>query len=514
MRAVFAIVVFFGHWLSLPAFGSGKAEHVVVIVWDGMRPDFISPTRTPTLYRLAQDGVLFQQHHSVFLSATEVNGTAIATGSYPAHSGIMANREYRPAIDLLKPVGIESLDAVRAGDKLTTGRYLQRPTVAEILQRRGDRTAVAGTKPVALLHDRADRAGGQNLGVTLFAEKTLPTRLWKELVELLGPYPKDARPNKARDEWTTRALAGPLWREAVPRYSLLWLSEPDFSQHETGPGSGTSMAALKSCDNNLARVLRELEIRGIRDKTDVFVVSDHGFSTVRRAIDLAKLLQQAGFKAAREFKKPPAKNDVVVAGNGGSVLLYVIGRDAKTMGKLVDFLQGADFTGVLFTREPMTGTFSFEEANIHTSEPPDIMVALRWSDERSTNGTPGVVISDGTRKPGEGMHVTLSPFDLHSTLIAAGPDFRRGLVNELPSGNVDVAPTILHILGIRPPQPMDGRVLTEALTIGGPEAGTPKATQIEAIGFHKKFIWRQYLKKTELNGVVYLDEGNGNASPR
>jgi hypothetical protein len=57
-------------------------------------------------------------------------------------------------------------------------------------------------------------------------------------------------------------------------------------------------------------------------------------------------------------------------------------------------------------------------------------------------------------------------------------------------------------------------VLTEALTLDGPKVGTPRATQIETTGLHKAFIWRQYLKKTELNGVVYLDEGNGSVSPR
>jgi len=57
-------------------------------------------------------------------------------------------------------------------------------------------------------------------------------------------------------------------------------------------------------------------------------------------------------------------------------------------------------------------------------------------------------------------------------------------------------------------------VLTEALTIDGPQAGTPKTTRLEAKNPQKKFIWRQYLKRTELNGVVYLDEGNGAAVPR
>src|ERR1051326_8717633 len=72
----------------------GKAEHVVVVVWDGMRRDFITPQYTPTLYGLTQKGVFFKHHHPVYISSTEVNGTAIATGSYPIRSGIMANSDY------------------------------------------------------------------------------------------------------------------------------------------------------------------------------------------------------------------------------------------------------------------------------------------------------------------------------------------------------------------------------------------------------------------------------------
>jgi arylsulfatase A-like enzyme len=112
------------------------------------------------------------------------------------------------------------------------------------------------------------------------------------------------------------------------------------------------------------------------------------------------------------------------------------------------------------------------------------------------------------------MHVTLSRFDMHNTLIAAGPDFRPGTVDDLPSGNVDIAPTILWILGIKPPRPMDGRVLTEALTIDGPKVGRPVTTQLNAIHQEGNFKWRQYLKLTELNGVAYFDEGNGSSVSR
>src|SRR5262249_42545468 len=120
---------------------AGSAEHVVLLVWDGMRPDFITKEHTPTLYQLAQDGVMFQNHHPVYCSATEVNGTALATGAYPQHSGVIANTEYRPGIDPLKAVGLEAFAVVRRGDQVSNGHYLLRPTLAEILQAAGRQTA-------------------------------------------------------------------------------------------------------------------------------------------------------------------------------------------------------------------------------------------------------------------------------------------------------------------------------------------------------------------------------------
>src|SRR5258708_39778414 len=57
-----------------------RDRHVVIVVWDGMRPDFVSEQNTPTLWKLAQSGVIFQNHHSVYPSATIVNGTALVTG--------------------------------------------------------------------------------------------------------------------------------------------------------------------------------------------------------------------------------------------------------------------------------------------------------------------------------------------------------------------------------------------------------------------------------------------------
>src|SRR3954467_3936624 len=94
---------------------SGKSQHVVMVVWDGMRPDFITPQYTPTLYQLALDGVFFKNHHPVYVSSTEVNGTALATGVYPNRSGIIGNRDYRPELGWLDSLGTETIEAIRRG---------------------------------------------------------------------------------------------------------------------------------------------------------------------------------------------------------------------------------------------------------------------------------------------------------------------------------------------------------------------------------------------------------------
>jgi arylsulfatase A-like enzyme len=103
----------------------------------------------------------------------------------------------------------------------------------------------------------------------------------------------------------------------------------------------------------------------------------------------------------------------------------------------------------------------------------------------------------------------LSRFDMHNTLIGNGPHFRAGFIDDLPSSNADVAPTILALLGIKPPQPMDGRVLTEAFINGKTPHGTPKTEIIKASRIIGLRHWEQYLKTTTFDGAFYIDEGNG-----
>jgi arylsulfatase A-like enzyme len=522
----------------------GQAEHVVVVVWDGMRPDFVGAQYTPVLHELAKRGTFFKNHHSCYVTSTEVNGTALATGVYPDHSGILANVQYRPELNWLGGFGTENLDAIRRGDLISDGDYLAVPTLAEILQGAGIPTVTAGAKPVVLLHDRAPRKSlpGQKDSVTLFRGRTLPRSALSSLVAIpeIGPFPSEAaKPDstearildwikKGRDKaltwldgkpktppmsrqidaWTTRAVINGFWKDAVPKYTLLWLSEPDASQHSMSPGSPNAEVGLEESDKNLGLVIKALKDKGVLDRTDLFVVSDHGFSTVDHGFDLIKSLKRANFIAGKEFDNPEA-GDMMVVSLGGSTFFYVFEHDKPTIQRLVEFLQGTDFAGVIFSSIPVEGAFPLSHVHLDAGRnAPDVVVSMRWCSDRNDWGTPGLVVAaDGHH--GSGTHASLSPFDLHNTLIAAGPDFKSGFVSELPSGNVDIAPTVLAILGVPQPRPMDGRVLSESFA--GKKLDFPKPVHetLEAsrdLGFRH---WHQFLSLSRVSAVVYYDEGNG-----
>ncbi|MDB6166902.1 MAG: hypothetical protein JWQ83_2042, partial [Lacunisphaera sp.] len=98
--------------------------------------------------------------------------------------------------------------------------------------------------------------------------------------------------------------------------------------------------------------------------------------------------------------------------------------------------------------------------------------------------------------------------------VAAGPDFRRGVTNTLPSANTDLAPTVLWLLGLPDEaKKMDGRVLGEALTIEAPPLKSYELKRLTAHSETGAGTWSQYLQVSEVNGVRYLDEGNGANQP-
>ena len=538
MRRVFLSLAFLG--LLGVAFSLAApvepSRHVVLVVFDGMRPDFITAETAPNLWVLAQRGVFFKDHHAVYPSSTEVNGAAIATGGLPRSNGIVTNREFRPTFNPLRSFNTESPEYVEKGDRLRKGKYLALPTIAAQVQAAGFRTVVAGTKGVALLHDRAGgrrgeteprsvnlyiagtRESGEGLGGSEVFHATVMPDALAAVTEAVGTIPgRVTYPNEAQDAWTTGAVLDHLWNDGVPVFTTLWLSEPDFSQHQYSPGSQQALAAIRSSDRNLGRVVDALKERGLLDRTDILVASDHGFSTIERSNDVGALLRQAGFDAVREFKDAPQPGQIMVVGNSGTVCLFVIGGDPAVARRLVEHLQTTDYAGAIFAREKFDGAFTLGEGGLDAPDAPDVMFSLRWTDGKNQFGVPGLIYSDGRRPRGSGTHASLSRFEQHNTLVAAGPDFREGLVNEMPSGNIDLAPTILQVLGIKAAERVDGRVLREAMRgpfPPGAEAPRKVTERIERERTSATGRWRQYLQVTRYGGSFYLDEGDGAFEPK
>jgi len=372
---------------------------------------------------------------------------------------------------------------------------------------------VAAAKTIGLLLDRQPDADRARLGETLSAGRTRPRDLLPMITRAEGDFPEFPIYSSAqRDSWTTAALTNDFWAKDVPAFSILWLGEPDLTQHETAPGSPAALAAIKSSDTNLGRVLGALDSKGARDTTDIMVVSDHGFSTIVKANDLQKYLKAAGLNAVADLEleddESPRPGEILMVGNGGSVLFYVVGSDPAIVRKLVQLLQHSDFAGVIFTRDGGHGTFSLSQAMIDAPKGPDVVMAFRWTADKNEFGAPGLINSDWNRRGHKGTHASLSPSDIHNTLVAAGPDFRKGQTDDLPTGNVDIAPTVLRLLRIESPKPMDGRILEEALA-GEAEAPKPSSETIQASEAIEQGKWEQWLRVSRVGKTTYLDEGNG-----
>jgi arylsulfatase A-like enzyme len=89
-------------------------------------------------------------------------------------------------------------------------------------------------------------------------------------------------------------------------------------------------------------------------------------------------------------------------------------------------------------------------------------------------------------------------------------------VDDLPSGNIDLAPTILHILRITSPQQLDGRILSEAMIkVDRATVGLkPETKAIEATKDFTAGTWRQSLQISRVRSTEYLNQGNGVFVPR
>jgi len=112
---------------------SGQAALNLVFVLDGLRPDSISETETPTIARLRRQGVEFTASHAVTPTVTRVNASAIGSGYYPGRSGIVGNAMYVPEVDPHAAFSTgDATQLLRLGE--LTGRVVLPQTLGERME--------------------------------------------------------------------------------------------------------------------------------------------------------------------------------------------------------------------------------------------------------------------------------------------------------------------------------------------------------------------------------------------
>jgi hypothetical protein len=310
---------------------------------------------------------------------------------------------------------------------------------------------------------------------------------------------------------------------------VFWSRDPDGTQHNQGdslnelvPGINgpTSLAAIRNADDNLAELRKAVQDLGLADTTDIILTSDHGFSTISKesatspsakasyadvpsaflptgfvAIDLAQGLGLPLFDPDQSEKKlgsgehPRFSNgligedarapQVVVAGNGGSDLIYVPSKDPALAKRIVDILLAQDYVSGIFVDRALgeiPGTLPLASINLEGSAvTPLPTIAVNFTSFATGCAEPelcAVEVADTGLQQGQGMHGSFSRADTHNFMAAIGPSFRRGFVDPAPASNADLGRTIAQLLDLKLEThgKLIGRPLVEALSEGQPPA--------------------------------------------
>jgi predicted AlkP superfamily pyrophosphatase or phosphodiesterase len=499
---------------------TSKACLTLVFVLDGMRPDLINPVDTPTLYRLREDGVEFANGHAVFPTVTRVNSPSIATGMYPGRAGVVGNSIFIPEIDATGELNTGDWRVLTELDSVSGGRLLFVDSLAQRLHAAGKSLAAvsSGSSGSAyLLNHRA--AQGVGVLVSGYLEDgggrvAFPDAVDAAITARFPAPPAKDGPGGGLEavNWTESVLRDYVLPELKPTVVLNWLTQPDGVHHSFGAGSPEGTEAIQNDDRNIGLILEKLRELGLEDQTNVFVISDHGFGLDTHQVNLAQSLIDAGLKAGPESK------DVVLASSSHVAAIHVKQRSPKKIAEIVRFLQEQESTGVIFTRPRpfgadvadgwLPGTFSLGLVHLDNAERgADIVVSFDWSSEKNEFGIAGTDtrLTSGATGPRTGNasgHGSMSPWNVRNTWLAWGADFKDGIVNRVPSSNVDVAPTILALNGLDA-SALDGRVLVEALE-GGPDYEKLPLETKTYISEHAGY--RALIQVTEVGHQRYIDK--------
>src|SRR6185369_2642454 len=187
--------------LSMPALLQKRPQRMIVVMVDGLGPDYLSPSTMPVLTSWRKKGI-GKIVPGVMPSVTNANNTSICCGTWPDEHGITAN------FYLDESTGRE--------EYMESAELVQRPTLFEKAASAGISSAVLSSKKktITLLPRGAS--------IVLSAE--IPTAEW---TERLGPAPDIY--SAEINHWLLKAAVWILRHQ--PEFGILYIHTTDYPMH-------------------------------------------------------------------------------------------------------------------------------------------------------------------------------------------------------------------------------------------------------------------------------------------
>jgi predicted AlkP superfamily pyrophosphatase or phosphodiesterase len=401
--------------LLLVGFGAaaGAVESTsVVMLFDGFAPVYIDLYPTPAFDRMRAEGAWTHHMEPAFPTISLISGITISTGCWPEHHGIVSNLFLDPERGLYD----HSSDAAW----LTGCEHLH-----QAAERQGVRAAALGWYG-RYSSERGELASVGPPGERVFAEFPDDRRRLAQLLEQI------ARPPGER-----------------PRLILAYFKGPDHAGHFTGLDSAETRAAVIEADAAVAAVLEAIDAQPDAGDVQLLVTTDHGMVPVKQVVNIARILRRHDITAR-------------AISAGTTSFLYFESGDRAAIDAAFEKLSAyEEFDVVRREAQPSDwhlGTSPRVGDLIVSAHPPYFIADIAsWPWYLRWMGIVGPDFVDSTRTVKATHGYPPGTPGVDGVLYARGSAFAEGRELERVRA-IDIHPTVMHILGLRPGRPIDGRV--------------------------------------------------------
>lgn len=274
-----------------------RAKRALVISIDGLDARYLRDAdrhglKIPTLRRLMAGGAWSRAGVvGVFPSVTYPSHTTLVTGTRPRRHGVYGNGLFEPP------------PAPQTGAWYWFARDIKADTLWQAAARRGLKTALVSWPVSAGAGDWNvpeiwQPGGTPEESRERMREHARPAGLLEEVARADARLYAAVTPDEG-DDMRTR-FAEYILAEKRPDLALVHLFDFDHFQHDYGPFSSQAFALLEKSDAYVARILSAAGRAGTLAETAVFIVSDHGFRPVSKAVYPNVILERAGLLKWRE----------------------------------------------------------------------------------------------------------------------------------------------------------------------------------------------------------------------